>query len=99
MSTLRKITTTVLVIKIFGIYTLAQINKRFWDSMGHQLSKKGKTYRDRCTIRMEAYHEGDYVIPPAIFPPLGDDESSEPSITPELPREDLDEVCYLLSDG
>jgi hypothetical protein len=66
--------------------------------MGHQLSKKGKAYRDRCTFRMEAHHEGDYVIPPAIFPPLGN-EVSETNITPELPREDLDKVCCSISDG
>jgi hypothetical protein len=45
------------VIRVFGIYTHAQLDKRLWDSMGCQLSRKGKEYQrryassaaDRCT--------------------------------------------------
>lgn len=36
-----------LVIKIYGIYTHAQLDGRFWISVGHQLAKKGKEYRKR----------------------------------------------------
>lgn len=37
-----------LVIKVFGIYTHAQLHNRPWDSIGRQLGKKGKEYRRRC---------------------------------------------------
>ncbi|KAJ2926878.1 hypothetical protein H1R20_g10207, partial [Candolleomyces eurysporus] len=83
------------VIKIFGIYPRSKINRGFWDSMGYQLSKKGKAYRDRCTFRMKPHHKGDYVIPPATFTPLGK-EVSDNNIIPELPKEDLDEIHSLL---
>ncbi|KAH9005752.1 hypothetical protein EDB86DRAFT_2795497 [Lactarius hatsudake] len=55
-------------IKVFGIYTHAQLDKRLWDSMGHQLSRKGKEYQKRCTFRAEPIHRGDKVVPPASFP-------------------------------
>ncbi|RXW12996.1 hypothetical protein EST38_g12858 [Candolleomyces aberdarensis] len=82
------------VIKIFGIFTHTK-NKRLWDSMGYQLSKKGKTYRDRCTFRNRPHHKGDYAIPPATFPPL-ENEVPDNNIIPELPKEDLDEIHSLL---
>ncbi|KAH8984681.1 hypothetical protein EDB92DRAFT_1885663 [Lactarius akahatsu] len=55
-------------IKVFGVYTHAQLDKRLWDSMGHQLSRKGKEYQRRCTFRSEPVHKGDKVVPPASFP-------------------------------
>ncbi|KAI9510704.1 hypothetical protein F5148DRAFT_976352 [Russula earlei] len=55
-------------IKVFGIYTHAQLGKRLWDSMGYQLSRKGKEYQRRCTFRANPVHKGDKVIPPASFP-------------------------------
>ncbi|KAH9172885.1 hypothetical protein EDB89DRAFT_1962863 [Lactarius sanguifluus] len=55
-------------IKVFGVYTHAQLDKRLWDSMGHQLSRKGKEYQRRCTFRSEPIHKGDKVVPPASFP-------------------------------
>ena len=36
------------MIKIYGIFTHAQISRRFWDGVGHQLARKGKQYRERC---------------------------------------------------
>ncbi|KAJ2926891.1 hypothetical protein H1R20_g10211, partial [Candolleomyces eurysporus] len=79
------------VIKIFGIYTSAQIDKRFWDSVGYQLSKKGKTYHDRCTFRNRPVHKGDNVILPATFPP-GEREVSDYDIIPEPPKDDPKEA-------
>ena len=35
------------VIRIFGIYTHAQLDKRFWDAVGRQLGGKGKEYKKR----------------------------------------------------
>ncbi len=34
-------------IKIFGIYTHAQIDNRLWSSISSQLRKKGKEYQQR----------------------------------------------------
>ena len=34
-------------IRVFGIYTHAQLDKRLWDLMGYQLSRKGREYRRR----------------------------------------------------
>jgi len=36
-----------IVICVFGIYTHAQLDRRLWRSVGYQLAKKGKEYRDR----------------------------------------------------
>jgi hypothetical protein len=80
-----------IVIKIFGIYTHAQIDKRLWDSMGRQLGRKGKEYRDRCTFRNRPHHAGDNVILPACFPPP-EKTADVTSVVPELPKEDLEEV-------
>ena len=84
----------VVVIKIFGIYTHAQIDKRLWDSMGRQLGRKGKEYRDRCTFRNRPHHAGDNVILPAYFPPP-QKTADVTSVLPELPKEDLEEVSWM----
>ncbi|KAJ2926880.1 hypothetical protein H1R20_g10209, partial [Candolleomyces eurysporus] len=87
------------VVKIFGIYTRAQIekDKRFWDSIGYQLSQRGEEYRHRCTFREEAYQKGDGAIPPAEFH-LQDleQEASGSNTVPVLPEEDLEEIHSLL---
>ncbi|KAH6917671.1 hypothetical protein BKA70DRAFT_1139349 [Coprinopsis sp. MPI-PUGE-AT-0042] len=83
------------VIKVFGIYTHAQIDKRFWDSMGYQLCKKGKEYRDRCKFRSKPFNAGDYVVEPASFPPV-EVETKDDIIVPELPEKDLGEIHSLL---
>lgn len=40
----------VVVINILGVYTHAQLDKRFWDAVGHQLGGKGKEYKRRSAI-------------------------------------------------
>ena len=35
------------VLRIFGIYTHAQLDRRFWDYVGFQLGRKGKDYKTR----------------------------------------------------
>ncbi|KAJ2926890.1 hypothetical protein H1R20_g10212, partial [Candolleomyces eurysporus] len=87
------------VIKIFGIYTRAQLDrdKRFWDSMASQLSQKGEEYRYRCTFREEAYHGGDGGIPPAEFHLQNSEEAvPDSNINSVLPKEDLEEIHSLL---
>ena len=36
------------VIRIFGVYTHAEIDQRFWDAMSRQLNGRGAEYRKRC---------------------------------------------------
>ncbi|KAF9014907.1 hypothetical protein BDQ17DRAFT_1418043 [Cyathus striatus] len=83
------------VLKIFGIYTHAQINKRLWNSLARQLGRKGKQYRDRCIYRNQPYHPGDNVVQPACFPPREYQEENT-SPVPNLPQEDLEEIHSLL---
>ena len=37
----------VSVLKIFGIYTHAQLDRRFWDCMSRHLEKRGAEYKKR----------------------------------------------------
>ncbi|KAF8974058.1 hypothetical protein BDZ97DRAFT_421872 [Flammula alnicola] len=83
------------IIKIFGVYTHAQIDKRLWDSIGHQLARKGREYRRRCLFRNRPHVAGDNVFPPACFPPA-EQVREEDSVIPELPRESLEEMHSLL---
>ncbi|KAH8984683.1 hypothetical protein EDB92DRAFT_2117026 [Lactarius akahatsu] len=84
-------------IKVFGIYTHAQLDKRLWDSMGHQLSRKGKEYQKRCTFRAEPIHKGDKVVPPASFPAAPPpDQRMIPDELPTVSDEVLGELHALL---
>ncbi|KAF4623894.1 hypothetical protein D9613_001576 [Agrocybe pediades] len=83
------------VIRIFGIYTHAQIDKRLWDSVGHQLAKKGKEYRHRCIFRNKPQLAGDNVYTPACFP-AADKVEDDDYVLPELPRESLEEMHSVL---
>lgn len=62
---------TSLVIRVFGIFTHAQIDHgRFWDNLSRQLQQRGPVYIERCTFRNKPLTTGDNVILPAVFPPL-----------------------------
>jgi hypothetical protein len=37
--------TRIPVLRIFGVYTLARLDRAFWDSVSKQISKRGKTYK------------------------------------------------------
>ncbi len=39
--------TVLQAVKVFGIYTHAQIDNRLWSSVSSQLRKKGKEYQRR----------------------------------------------------
>ncbi|TFY57544.1 hypothetical protein EVJ58_g6956 [Rhodofomes roseus] len=87
------------VIKVFGIYTHAQINRRFWDGVGHQLSRRGKQYRDRCKYRSRPTKMGEHahVILPATFPaPLEAPILSPSSALPDLHKDDLQRMHEVL---
>jgi len=82
-----------IVIKIFGIYTHAQLDKRLWDSISAQLCRKGKEYRDRCVWRNKPVNTGDNVFTPASFPALEATLEVDTSRVPSLPDDTLEEVC------
>ena len=67
--------------------------------MGYQLAGKGKEYRRRCIARNRV-QAGDNVFRPESFPSHQKDEK-DAVIIPELPEEDLEEVCpqHALSVG
>ncbi|KAF7306351.1 UvrD-like helicase ATP-binding domain-containing protein [Mycena indigotica] len=80
-------------IKIFGIYTHAQIGRvTFWDTMGRELAKKGREYRERCAFRQRPFHAGDHVFAPGIFPAPEEARTVSTGCAPDLPPDDLEQV-------
>ncbi|OSX68102.1 hypothetical protein POSPLADRAFT_1165650 [Postia placenta MAD-698-R-SB12] len=87
---------STVIIKLFGIYTHAQLDKRFWDGVGYQLGRKGKEYRTRCTLDRITSNVGEHahIILPKIFPPLREVPVESPSSRlPDLHKDDLEKVC------
>ncbi|EJF58550.1 P-loop containing nucleoside triphosphate hydrolase protein, partial [Dichomitus squalens LYAD-421 SS1] len=92
------------VIRIFGVYTHAQIDGRFWDTMGRQLGYNGPEYRRRCIFRDRPSNQrGDYTVLPASFEVRSDTEqevvtpSSSTTDHPDLTREDKEELHSLIA--
>ncbi|THH32624.1 hypothetical protein EUX98_g1581 [Antrodiella citrinella] len=84
------------VLRIFGIYTHAQLDKRFWDAVGHQLGGKGKEYKKRCVFR-NPQRPGDNVVAPASFPQAVEPTAPERAIRiPNLRDKDREELHSLL---
>ncbi|KAL0573766.1 hypothetical protein V5O48_008193 [Marasmius crinis-equi] len=83
-------------LKIFGIYTHAQLDKRLWSSLGNHLARKGREYHRRVIFRNRPMVTGDKVYYPASFPPVEREEMEDPSNLPTLPKEDLEELHSLL---
>ncbi|KAJ7051208.1 hypothetical protein C8F01DRAFT_1237408 [Mycena amicta] len=84
-------------IKIFGIYTHAQLGRvSFWDTMGRELGKKGKEYRDRCAFRRQPFHAGDHVFAPSTFPAPEEIRTVPTGCAPDLPPDDLEQIQSLL---
>ncbi|KAG2143549.1 uncharacterized protein EDB93DRAFT_1088104 [Suillus bovinus] len=78
------------VIKVYGIYTHAQLG-RIWDALGSYLARKGREYRRRCIFRNQPVLSNDSVILPASFPPA--EPESECSGSPlDLSDKDMDHV-------
>ncbi|KAG7450840.1 uncharacterized protein BT62DRAFT_1001654 [Guyanagaster necrorhizus] len=72
-------------LKIFGIYTHAQIDNRLWSSISSQLRKRGEEYRKRCAVRMPADSQASKnIFIPAFFPPLPEVSPSEIEDIPDL---------------
>ncbi|ESK85770.1 hypothetical protein Moror_2448 [Moniliophthora roreri MCA 2997] len=85
-------------LKIYGIYTHAQLDKRLWSSLGSQLARRGKEYLDRVNFRTRPVVTGDNVHYPGSFPPVENQAASDEdeSGLPSLPKEDMEEVHTLL---
>jgi hypothetical protein len=81
------------VIRIFGVYTHAHLS-RLWESLGYQLARMGgKEYIARCRHRV--YNRDGSRIVPAMFPPNKKKAGEDAVPIPELPKEDLEEVCLI----
>ncbi|KAH9949530.1 hypothetical protein B0H21DRAFT_881892 [Amylocystis lapponica] len=80
------------VIRIFGIYTHAQLDGRFWEGVSFQLSRKGKEYRAR-----HPQVRGDNVFKPGSWPPTAETNDFAPSTgIPHLHKDDLSKLHELL---
>ncbi|OAX31996.1 hypothetical protein K503DRAFT_727462, partial [Rhizopogon vinicolor AM-OR11-026] len=82
------------VIKVYGIYTHAQLD-RIWDALGSHLARKGREYRRRVIFRNKPVIPNDNVILPASFPPA----EPEPECTQsplDLSEKDMDHLHSLL---
>ncbi|KAI0638791.1 hypothetical protein C8Q77DRAFT_1044775, partial [Trametes polyzona] len=60
---------TDVTIRIFGVYTHAQLDSRFWDAMSRTLADTSPEYKKRCLYRNRTtYRRGDNVVLPGEFP-------------------------------
>ncbi|KAH7101434.1 hypothetical protein BKA62DRAFT_703810 [Auriculariales sp. MPI-PUGE-AT-0066] len=88
------------VLIIYGVYTHAQLERGyFWNSVGLQISRRGREYRKRCTIRGDQVGlKGDNVFLPQPFPALPDntDEDATDLSGLTIPQRDLGELHDLL---
>ncbi|KAI0656844.1 hypothetical protein C8Q70DRAFT_1158814, partial [Cubamyces menziesii] len=85
------------MLRIFGIYTHAQLDRRFWDCMGRQLERRGAEYRKRCTYRNRPRVSGDNIVMPASWPPPTEPITFEkPLSLSDMRKEDLEELHSLL---
>jgi hypothetical protein len=84
------------VVKIFGVYTHAQIDKRLWGSLSHQLMKRGNEYRRRCCFRDQPV-AGDKHFTPGCFPPI-EQVTENDQVIPTIPTENLEEVSLRVTN-
>ncbi|EGN93944.1 hypothetical protein SERLA73DRAFT_78326 [Serpula lacrymans var. lacrymans S7.3] len=84
------------VIRIFGIYTHAQMDDRLWNSVSYHLAKQGKEYKLRCTLQKEPSHAPNNIVLPASFPPQ--ETVGKATVSPMLaiPEEHWEELNSLL---
>ncbi|KAI0693657.1 hypothetical protein BC835DRAFT_1352925 [Cytidiella melzeri] len=85
------------VLRIFGIYTHAQLGRNFWDAVSQHLVGRGKEYKKRCIFRTKPVNAGDKVFSPATFPPNRDmADPSSPINLPDLRAEEQQELHSLI---
>ncbi|KAG8719695.1 hypothetical protein FRC08_002227 [Ceratobasidium sp. 394] len=57
------------IIKLYGVYTHAQLDNRLWSLVSHyHINRRGKEYRRRCLYRTTHRAPGQNVTMPAQFP-------------------------------
>ncbi|KAH9910160.1 uncharacterized protein B0H18DRAFT_516086 [Fomitopsis serialis] len=86
-------------IRIFGIYTHAQIDRRHWDTLGNQLGRQGKEYQARCIFRNRPTQVRGHArtILPASWPAQVEVEAAaSQSSLPDLHKDDLKKVHEML---
>ncbi|KAI0089831.1 hypothetical protein BDY19DRAFT_992789 [Irpex rosettiformis] len=84
------------VIRIFGIYTHAQL-ERDWTYVTKYLSGKGKEYKRRCLYRTKPTNARDKVYAPATFPLTSEkDVPCSPMDLTDLRAEDKQDLHSLL---
>ncbi|EUC55029.1 P-loop nucleoside triphosphate hydrolase, putative, partial [Rhizoctonia solani AG-3 Rhs1AP] len=71
------------IIKIYGVYTHAQMDNRLWSSVSHyHASHRGKEYREQCLARETARTPGKNVTLPSQFSYYEESETpKEPEIS------------------
>ncbi|KAG8982213.1 hypothetical protein FRB93_008309 [Tulasnella sp. JGI-2019a] len=64
---------------IYGVFTDAKLDQRFWALLASQSPRRGPEYRRRCIYRQvpRSRSQGLNVIPPAVFPPLEEEDHTE----------------------
>ncbi|KAG2139121.1 uncharacterized protein EDB93DRAFT_708493 [Suillus bovinus] len=82
------------VIKVYGIYTHAQLGG-IWNALGSHLARKGREYRRRCIFRNRPVISNDCVILPASFP-LAEPEAECLGSPLDLSDKDMDHLHSLL---
>ena len=90
------ISPTSAVIRMFGIFTHAQLDRgRFWDSFSQQLQHRGPDYVKRCIFRNKPINAGDSVILPAMFPPLSHQDIPQAVTLVKVREEDMKNVSEM----
>ncbi|CAE7089127.1 unnamed protein product [Rhizoctonia solani] len=85
------------IIKLYGVYTHAQLDNRLWALISHyHLNRRGKEYRRRCLHRETPRARGQNVTLPAHFKHEEDIEAPvEPPPTNSAPLKDMTEKDFL----
>ncbi|PVG01897.1 hypothetical protein CPB86DRAFT_698462 [Serendipita vermifera] len=65
-------------IKMFGIYTDAQMDNRLWAAVAASSSRRGREYRKRCQLRQKNNDTGHYE--PESWPPVQEVYEAEASL-------------------
>ncbi|KAG8982207.1 hypothetical protein FRB93_008303 [Tulasnella sp. JGI-2019a] len=79
-------------LRVYGIFTHAQLDKRLWASVAAQSQKRGSEYRRRCIWREVAKikSKGVNVTPPAVFPPRPEGEERARDVSGQVSLGDAD---------
>ncbi|KAL5518531.1 hypothetical protein ACEPAH_213 [Sanghuangporus vaninii] len=79
-------------IRVFGIFTHAQMDNRMWASLSAQLATKGSEYRRRIDYRKKPQAIGDNVYLPQSWPDVSTEGSPEDSANSFVDANDKESV-------